>query len=222
MDRISVMLADRLGIQEHVVSEALSFIGYNRADFFTTTTKSTLPALVLGRRLTPLTELASILKEKLGVILLRDMTEILVAIFLEPRSTDMCFEFLSGVLISSTSGEARAEMEPARLTTSCIVPLIVALVVEVGDDDPKTSKNAVHALRKAYAVQTNRNLEKDVDLGPFLRPHMLGVIAGLNDILHDIRGKKTVAHKRKIIRSLTVIIHLIGGAMSSFSPQVGF
>lgn len=58
------------------------------------------------------------------------------------------------------------------------------------------------------------------DLGTFLKPWMLGVISNMNDMLQDVQGKKTIAEKRIVLRSLgTLIIH-IGHAISNVAPQV--
>ena len=58
------------------------------------------------------------------------------------------------------------------------------------------------------------------DLGTFLKPWMLGVISNLNDMLQDVQGKKTIAEKRIILRSLGALIVHIGPAISNVAPQV--
>jgi serine/threonine-protein kinase ATR len=60
------------------------------------------------------------------------------------------------------------------------------------------------------------------DLGSFLKPWMLGVISDMNEMLQDARGKKTIAEKRQILRSLGALIVHIGPAISSVAPQVPF
>lgn len=49
---------------------------------------------------------------------------------------------------------------------------------------------------------------------------MLGIISNMNDMLQDVQGKKTVAEKRVILRSLGALIIHIGPAISNVAPQV--
>jgi len=49
---------------------------------------------------------------------------------------------------------------------------------------------------------------------------MLGLISHINDLLQDVQGKKPVAMKRKILRSLGGLIELIGEAINNVAPQV--
>src|ERR1700683_200048 len=49
---------------------------------------------------------------------------------------------------------------------------------------------------------------------------MLGVISDMNDMLQDVHGKKTIAEKRQILRSLGALILHIGSSISDVAPQV--
>jgi serine/threonine-protein kinase ATR len=62
--------------------------------------------------------------------------------------------------------------------------------------------------------------EPHVDLGGFLKAHMLGLISHVNDTLQDVQGKKTVAMKRKILRGLGALILQIGPSIAYVAPQV--
>jgi len=59
------------------------------------------------------------------------------------------------------------------------------------------------------------------DLSEFLKTHMLGLIAHINDILQDFRGKKPVAFKQKVLRSLGELVKQASDSVSSAAPQVG-
>lgn len=59
-----------------------------------------------------------------------------------------------------------------------------------------------------------------VDLPAFLTNHMLGIVIHINDALQDVRGKTSVAQKNQVIRSLGVVIELVGTSCSFVSPQV--
>jgi serine/threonine-protein kinase ATR len=49
---------------------------------------------------------------------------------------------------------------------------------------------------------------------------MLGVVVHINDVLQDVRGKVSVAHKNQVLRSLGVVIERVGAPCSAVSPQV--
>jgi serine/threonine-protein kinase ATR len=57
-------------------------------------------------------------------------------------------------------------------------------------------------------------------LGVFLKGYMLGVITGINEMLQDVQGKKTISLKRQILRSLGGLVTHIGPPISNVAPQV--
>lgn len=142
---------------------------------------------------------------------------ILAQVFLHPQQTADSLDFLVDLIRSMTHGYSENEprITVESLMGSCMVDLMVILVVELGDQDKTIRRAAKLGLSKAMAYQRT-----GTDLGAFLKPYMLGVISQLNDMLHDVLGKKSVEYKKKIIRSMGVLIKLVGDSMSSFSPQV--
>ena len=50
---------------------------------------------------------------------------------------------------------------------------------------------------------------------------MLGLISEVNEMLQDVQGKKTVAIKRKILRSLGALVEQADIAINNVAPQVG-
>lgn len=214
LERISVVLAANIVQRPDIFAEATSFIGQNRQSFVQTTLQYTLPALVLARDHQALGLIASIMDRRLGEMLVDNMARILTKIFLDPTQTNRSLAFL----VKTVQERGVISVSASSLITSCIVPFVVALIIELGDEDPAISNNATTALINAQNIQS-----RDVmggDLGVFLKPHMLGVMTHLNEILHDMRGKKTAAFKQKLIRSLGVLIKLVGDSMASYSPQV--
>ncbi|WWD19107.1 hypothetical protein CI109_103565 [Kwoniella shandongensis] len=217
LEDISVLLAENLARSPDMIAETMQFIGFTRQNFLSTTLQYTLPALVLTRNREALQHVASIVKERLGVLLMDNIANILARVFLHPQQTDNSLKFLVTLIQNMTSGNPKAQpvISAASLMTACIVDFVVMLVVELGDEERSVRESAKTALEKAQAQQDGRNS----DLGAFLKPLMLGVISQLNDMLHDVLGKKTVEFKRKIIRSLGALIRFVGDSMASFSPQ---
>ncbi|OCF42201.1 serine/threonine-protein kinase ATR [Kwoniella heveanensis CBS 569] len=214
---ISILLADNLVRSPDMVGETMDFINMTRQNFLETTLPHTLPALVLAQNSQALGLVASVVKQRLGVLIMDQIAPILARVFLDVSRTDASLHFLVTKIQSMTSANVKAPpvISATSLMTACIVDLLVMLIVELGDDDKLKRDAARKALEKAQSRQGNKE-----DLGAYLKPHMLGVISQLNDMLHDILGKKTVDSKRKIIRSLGRLIRLVGDSMASFSPQI--
>nr|ODO02228.1 serine/threonine-protein kinase ATR [Cryptococcus depauperatus CBS 7855] len=217
IESISVLLAENVCSPE-MVSETMQFIGSTRQNFFQTTLQHTLPALVLWRNYDALQQIASITKNSLGMLLVDNMPYILGHLFLHPQQTSTSLSFFvklfHKVTVSTRNPPPSITVET--LMTACMVDFIVILVVELGDQDKTIKKAAKTALNRAREIQC----PSSADLGAFLKPYMLGVISQINDMLHDVLGRKTVESKRKIIRSLGALIRLVGDSMASFSPQI--
>jgi serine/threonine-protein kinase ATR len=218
MERIAALLAKNIVRHPDIVVETMSLIGYTRKAFFTITLPYTIPALVMIQDRQALESISSIVSSPLGYLLFDHAGLILSKLFLCDR-VEGSFDFLIKMLRELTSTEVNQDS----VLTSCAVPFIVSMVVELGDEDRKVVDTAVKALHRAQKefVKKDKDKDKDTELGSFLKPHMLGIISQLNERLHDLQGKKSVEEKNKIIRSISQLIGRVGNSMASFSPQVG-
>ncbi|WWC63349.1 uncharacterized protein I303_105949 [Kwoniella dejecticola CBS 10117] len=200
-----------------MVAETMQFIGLTRKNFLETNLKHVLPALVMSQDRRALQQVASIVKQNLGMLLTDNIAHILSQAFLHTDRTNSAIKFLVELLQELMKGNPKAlsNLSVPSLMTACFVDLVVMIIVELGDSDRGHRKAAQNALIKATTHQHNND-----DVGAFLKPQMLGVISQLNDMLHDVQGKKSVEYKRKIIRSFGSLIKIAGDSMSGFSPQV--
>lgn len=214
LDRISSLLAKGVVKHPDIVAETMSLIGYTRKSFFAMTLRYTVPVLVMEKDRQALDSIAAIVAVPVGMLLFDHAGDVLSKIFLCNR-VEGSLDFLITTLTEHAGGAVTVD----GVLKSCAVPFIVSLVVELGDQDPKTVHNAVGALQRAHQ-EFSRDRSAAADLGSFLKPHMLGIISQLNERLHDMQGKKSVEEKQKIIRSIKELIARVGGSMSSFSPQV--
>lgn len=215
MERIAALLAKNIVRHPDIVVETMSLIGYTRKAFFTITLSFTIPALVMIQDRQALESISSIVSSPLGFLLFDHAGLILSKLFLCDR-VEGSFDFLIKMLRELTGSEVNQDS----VLTSCAVPFIVSMVVELGDEDRKVVETAVKALHRAQKEFVKKDKEGDNELGSFLKPHMLGIISQLNERLHDLQGKKSVEEKRKIIRSIEQLIARVGNTMASFSPQV--
>lgn len=56
--------------------------------------------------------------------------------------------------------------------------------------------------------------------GELLKEHMLGIITSISQMLQELRGKQSVASKRRILRSFGILFTIIGPSISNVAPQV--
>ncbi|KAL1406340.1 hypothetical protein Q8F55_008039 [Vanrija albida] len=218
LSRISVIMAENLIPRPEVVAMTMSFLGLSRQAFFNLARKYVVPALVVKRNRAALEMLSSIFNDKLGLILIADGSAILAEIFLTPSATHQAMAFLGTLLndlISSSSSSSATTLD--KYIRASVVPLIVAVVIELGDEDPKRQAVATQALGAIQRMETAINSDAG-DLGAFLKPHMLGVLAALTEQL--VTPRTPADSRRKIIRSVGELIALVGDSMSSFSPQI--
>lgn len=215
LDKLSVLLAESLVPHPEVVGATMDFIGYNRQAFFTleASRKNVIPALVLRRNRPALETLATILCQRVGAILIEEGPVILAKVFLTPQETDRALDFLI-LLVNESIVNSRSNATTIdKFVLLNIVNLIVTIAVELGDQDPAVQEMATQALTNVQQV-----VRADGDLGSFLKPHMLGILSNMGEML--LTPRSTVDHKRKILRSIGKLIELVGDSIASFSPQV--
>lgn len=193
----------------------------NRRSFLQVTWRYTLPTLVLKKDAAALEAAAQICDVQIGATVLNHAADVLSRLFLEPKRTDDCLNFLIQFLRRVTKGsKSNLTLSVSAILQTCMIPFVVSLIVELGDTDLRQSDTGLTALMNARRHHAEGKAAAGTDVGDFLKPFMLGVISTMNDMLHDVQGKKSVEEKRKIVRSLGVLIAKVGDSMASFSPQV--
>lgn len=216
MERISVLLAECIVPQPMVVAEMMQFIGYNRATFFQldAARKAVIPTLVILQNRPALEALESILNQRLGLILIEEGADVLAKIFLTSERTQTSLNFVTALLGEATNNKSSPVAILNKYIQASIVPLLVKIVVELGDKEKARRDVADRALNTLQAVER----DQCDDLGTYLKPHMLGVLAQLTE--HLMTPRVPVEHRVKIIRSIGFLIELVGDSMASFSPQI--
>lgn len=216
MERISVLLAECIVPQPMVVAEMMQFIGYNRATFFAldAARKAVIPTLILLQNRPALEALESILNQRLGVLIVEEGADVLAKIFLTPERTQSSLSFVTTLLGEATNNKSPPQAILSKYIQASIVPLLVKIVVELGDKDKARRDVADRALN---ALQAAEKKQCD-DLGSYLKPHMLGVLASLTENL--MTPRTPIEHRIKTICSIGFLIELVGDSMASFSPQI--
>lgn len=229
LNRVSVHLVSH---SVDVLNEGVQFLGVSTVSFLETTLSWTLPSLVLQRRRDALDLIVRITGRYLGVMLMDNMAGILSLLFMQDQqaSYEEGTNFLMGIFNEVTLEPTRSSGRSPRsgfsllsLLTSCTVVFLTEIVVNWGDAGKLVVDRADQALRRAQNLLqgSTPNLGK-TDIGTFLKDHMLGIISGMNDILVDGHGKKSVEEKQKVVRSLGGLIQRVGSVIATFAPQVSW
>lgn len=73
-----------------------------------------------------------------------------------------------------------------------------------------------------YAHDPEEIAQNPLDLGSFLKVHMLGIISYMSEMLQEIKAKATLSFKKQILRSLGALVSIIGPSINAVSPQVQY
>ncbi|KAJ7581045.1 hypothetical protein C8J56DRAFT_793738 [Mycena floridula] len=220
LDKIAPFVVSRICTQPSLLMEYCRLVSIAPADFITLTLPRTLPSLFASRELKVLETVARELSIALPFLLLKHSHDILAHIFLLPDSaqTISCLAFVVQVL---TDARSDVSIDVHSVVKSCVVSLLAEIVVILGDENRAIADQAVPALKKVQqALNPPRGNHAIPDLGAFLKSYMLGLISRINDMLQDVRGKKNLRSKQKIIRSLGHLVELIGSSVSNVAPQI--
>ena len=205
-----------------LLNEATQFLGVSRMSFVETTLQYTIPHAVLNRDKTTLENIAGLVNRPLGLLLIEHpmlMPHVLKAIYMQkqnrlvPETSAWLMDVLQ-VLKHSDAPIAIGNLLATHLTN-----LLVEIIVDLGDDIKKP--DAEIALKRVYLTMNPHNSgEFATGFANWLKTNMLGIITGISDTMHDVRGRKSATEKAKIVRSLGSLIKHVGISMSGFSSQV--
>ncbi|KIK53267.1 hypothetical protein GYMLUDRAFT_77511 [Collybiopsis luxurians FD-317 M1] len=216
MDKIAPFLVSRMCSQPMILAETCRLMGIGVSDFLRTTMAKTLPALFANREQAVLEAFGKQVAQKPATLFLHNAHEILAHVFrLDRRGTHNAIEFITNFLSASSGGKSSVDVQS--LVKSCVIPLLAELVTSLGDRNTQVVQDALDALRKVEITLTQT---QDSDLGSFLKNYMLGLMSNINDMLQDVQGKKPVDVKKKILRSLGVLMVHTGSATASVAPQI--
>jgi serine/threonine-protein kinase ATR len=81
----------------------------------------------------------------------------------------------------------------------------------------------VAALKKVHRCVTpilKGRTTPELDLGAYLKEHMLGLITHISEMVQEIPRKYSIRAKCGILRSLGALVRHIGPSISNIAPQV--
>ncbi|KAJ3740901.1 hypothetical protein DFH05DRAFT_1404822 [Lentinula detonsa] len=221
MDKIAPFLVTRMCSQPTMISESCRLMCISVTDFLRTTLAKTLPTLFANREQAVLEAMDKELGQTPSSMFLHNSHGILAHVYRLDQGTQNALDFITKMLSSAavTPSGKRTIVDAQSITKSCVVPLLAELVTALGDHSEQVAQNAIDALRKVDRVLNGRDSGQG-NLGAFLKNYMLGLISNINDMLQDVQGRKSVDAKKKILRSLGVLVSHTGSATASVAPQI--
>ncbi|RDB19974.1 Serine/threonine-protein kinase atr [Hypsizygus marmoreus] len=221
IDKVAPFLVSRSCSQPGLIHEACRLMGMSTLTFISMTRLATYPKLFGSCELKVLQQIASDLEVSVSALYLQESAQILAHVFQlqGPGQTQRALDFIEKIVNGNLA--AGSTITTQQLIRSCTVPLLAELVVEMGYKH-KTA-NIVVALNKVQRALASpplpgRTMEL-AELGVFLKPHTLGLISHLSDMLQDMQGKVLLQRKRAILRSMGTLATYVGRAINNVSPQ---
>ncbi|KAI0650476.1 hypothetical protein C8Q79DRAFT_901502 [Trametes meyenii] len=223
MHRIAPYLIRRLRSHPQGVHEFSRFLSVTQQEFIKLTLQHTLPRLYADGDLRAIEAVASDIGCHAAMLILDQAHHILAHAFMLQGigHTNKTINLILHVL---NSANPRSPVGISTLLDTCNVLLLTEIVVCLGDEDADIVEAASQGLRKvARAYKSPRSQpsnDPDEQCLAFLKEHMLGIISNLNDMLQEIRGKRSVDSKRQILRSFGGFARQIGPAIANVAPQI--
>ncbi|KAJ3091648.1 serine/threonine-protein kinase M1 [Quaeritorhiza haematococci] len=227
LPEISIYSVERIRTHPTILREIVSLFGRPLKEFVEQTLEYTLPHLVLEEKTELIEDLSRMLDRQVPVMCVHEVHHILAYLFMQDKkeiqSALVCF-----LKIASSNFN---NITMASLLRSCSLMLVTKLAIEMGDARESRKQKANLALRVVEAKltsdekSTNGNMigtssiDSASSLSAFLNGYILGILSHMNGDIMDSTGMKTIAHKVKIIRSLTQLMRLIGTDIHSVMPQ---
>ncbi|KAJ3891706.1 NUC010 domain-containing protein, partial [Lentinula edodes] len=173
-----------------MISETCRLMCISVTDFLRTTLGKTLPTLFANREQAVLDAMDKELSQTPTSMFLHNSHGILAHVYRLDQGTHNALDFITRMLSSAT----------------------------VASNGKRTTVDAQSITKSC--VDKVLNGSNRGDLGTFLKNYMLGLISHINDMLQDVQGKKSVDAKKKILKSLGVLMTQIGAATASIAPQI--
>ncbi|CAE6451648.1 unnamed protein product [Rhizoctonia solani] len=226
--QITPLIVERLSTSSSALHDVCQLLTVSPRDFLTYTRASALAAAIKSCNKSVIDVIAGHVEQNTGALLLENAQEYLTEILLmgdeagvQKSMSFLCRDVLNEIIQRRTR---KADgMTEARLLGSCGAPLIGELVIQLGSEDIERHDKAYWAIRyiaQQITLERGERATPVVDLPAFLTNHLLGTVMHINDALQDVRGKATVAQKTQMIRSLGVVVNLVGTSSSFVSPQI--
>ncbi|KAK4054815.1 hypothetical protein OIV83_000739 [Microbotryomycetes sp. JL201] len=112
------------------------------------------------------------------------------------------------------------DVDLARLIESRTVEIVYRLALELGDDDQDRVTQATRALMNVERHRTHSASKTKIELGVVLKNSIVGILSHMNRGLNESSAHRPLCEKQRIIRALAAVTHIVGPAISGYSPQI--
>ena len=226
LPQLSVFLVMNMLSSPHILTDAMSLLGFpDPKAFLHQTLRYTLPSLIAENRKDILQSISRMLGQFIQPLCLEYVEHILAHLYLRvgterDKGIELFLEEFQG---------SKKKINLSSVIISCGPQLLASLVMAMGDEDSTIAQTAMDSIDSIEDTISNSNKSKvrnkntrrySNNEDTFLRNHILGIMSIISDNLNDVQGRRSLDEKRKIIRSLGVLIEKVGPGIISVSPQV--
>ncbi|KAH7105864.1 hypothetical protein BKA62DRAFT_809018 [Auriculariales sp. MPI-PUGE-AT-0066] len=215
---LACFAASTLIISPVPLHELCRLLGLTPRDFFLQTLQHTLPSFTVQQQDIVLARIAEQVGSNVTTLLVKNAAAVLAQTFLS-KDSEKIFAFVQHE-VEKGSGK---KVEAQSIVHSCLLLLVCELVSLLGDTELLEGREAVHALEKVQRVAasavTTRSA-RTIHISKFLQPHLLGIVTHLSELLHDVRGKKSMQDKILVLKSLGSFVKIVGEAIHPVAQQV--
>ncbi|QRV72397.1 phosphatidylinositol 3- and 4-kinase [Ceratobasidium sp. AG-Ba] len=225
---ITPFIVGKLLTSPGILSDVCQILAFTPRDFLTYTKAPAILAAIKSSNRNIIDALAGHIEVNPGKLLLDNPEAYLPEIlFMDDEAAArkamsfLCRDVLDEYMRRRTGKSG--QMNEPRLLNSCTAPLLGELVMHLGSEDQNRREKALWAIKyvaEQITMARGGRSTPGVDVASFLMLHILGTMVHINDVLQDVRGKTTIAHKNQVLRSLGAVIELVGSPCNAVSPQI--
>ncbi|KAG1768696.1 hypothetical protein EDD22DRAFT_1041450 [Suillus occidentalis] len=216
LSQVAIFVVSRKCTNPALIIETCRFLSVHPTDFISVTLSKTLPFLFANSEAKVIEEISEDVGQTISTLFMAHSHQILAHVYQQqgPAQTTGSLTFIWNII---SRGAELDTLSIQGMVQSCVVALLADLVVVLGHENEERASLAVDALRKVQRTMTSQT---ELELSPFLRTYMLGIVSNLNEMLQDVHGKKSFPAKKQILRGLEVLIIQIGPPINEVSPQI--
>lgn len=222
LDVIAVEVVGRMSKAPILFLEVLQLTKQNQSKFLQTTLQYTLPKLIQINDQKTLELVAKGIGSDVQTMCFNNAAPVLKSLLLQLPAARR--DRSIHVFIESVRGDAAQDINVRSLIKAYSVELLGHLVSHLGNDALR--KAALEGLRYMNTALNERQRSnksastRDASLSAFLKDEVLAILSWYNDELMDAHGKRSIAQKSVVTRSIGMMIHLIGQKIANVTSQL--
>ncbi|KDN44907.1 hypothetical protein K437DRAFT_224659 [Tilletiaria anomala UBC 951] len=208
LEQVSVYVVSRMMAVPSLFIEVLRLTGMTKTKFLQATLQHIVPALIKSKSRVSLQSVAKALGSEEKKLCIDCMVPILnMCLIQEQRARKQCIQELSRYLDAAYFDQ---------MLRSYLPEILGNLVINLGYEERR--HNAFTGLNFVY--ETLKVKKEKRTFGEWLGAESMAIHAWLNDDLNSGHGRRTMAEKKAVVKSLSELIDIVGYFITSITPQI--